>query len=148
MKDVEKRAKALELHRAFRAAESYVGEVEENSPRLTAEQYALIDKINEEYEEKIEALNELRRVKIDAISERVEVRSARDALTAALGAYNEFDSPAIAEDNHGEALICAKSGVAIWEEEQIVEDPETDEVFLREALGLPPRKIDDEAEAA
>lgn len=44
--------------------------------------------------------------------------------------------------DYEEALTrCAASGVPLWEDDEVIDDGETREVFLRAALGLPPRPI-------
>jgi len=45
----------------------------------------------------------------------------------------------VGDYGRGDPEICAASGVAIWKDDEVVEDLETGEVFLRSALGLPQR---------
>ncbi len=44
--------------------------------------------------------------------------------------------------DYEEALIrCAACGVPLWEDDEVLLDTEANEVFLRAALGLPPRAV-------
>lgn len=84
-----------------------------------------------------------------AIDERTS--DVIDAIEARYDAMPEIDEP----EGAGEVLTdrwfrperCAKTGVVLLEDDEIVEDEETGEKFLRAALGLPPRETEeDEAE--
>ena len=53
------------------------------------------------------------------------------------------------EDDREVPERCAKSGIVLLDSDEVVEDTETGEVWLRSALGLPPRpEFPDEIEEA
>lgn len=77
--------------------------------------------------------------KPDDIDSRLKALELFNSVKIAEDSYSGFGS--LKEDYNGDAVVCAASGVPVWEGDEIVEDPLTDEVFLRAAVGLPPRAI-------
>jgi len=74
-------------------------------------------------------------------------------LRAAMEASNErlhaLEVRTVYEDDREVPERCAKSGVVLLDSDEVVEDAETGEVWLRSALGLPPRpEFPDEIEEA
>lgn len=86
-------------------------------------------------------------------AEYKEVRQRHIAEIAALN--DKYDAMGIDSADarwigHGVSsgfVRCAKSGVVLLEEDEVVEDTEAGEAFLRVALGLPPRPVDPDDEA-
>ena len=74
----------------------------------------------------------------------VWMNATDETAEAAQDAYEAFDAPGIAEDANGGALRCAMCGAPIFEGDETVEDWKTDEVFLRVAIGLPPRPSEEQ----
>lgn len=66
---------------------------------------------------------------------------------AAWKAYDDLVAPDLLRLEDGpEYLVCSATGAPIWEHEGYVIDPETGEVWLRAAIGLPPRQEQTETE--
>ena len=127
--DVDQRRHALALHKAYREAEDDYLQSDEDVRSLPPEAVARIEAIKAEYKQET---------------------PLRAAYEQAEAAYENADGDALLEDDEGAAKLCAATGLPIWETDEVVEDPETGEVFLRGAIGLPPRQVEDDefAEAA
>lgn len=123
--DIEVRRNALALHKAMREAEKALPSRWEPNETRDAELQALDD----EYERK----------KAEVFARYSVSPEAEAAAAAARAAYTEAPGGTIYETYNGDAVICALSGAPIWEDDEIVEDHETNETFLRAAVGLPPR---------
>lgn len=104
--------------------------------------------------DKCEAFRKLRE-KHEA--ERNELEDLFDAKLAAaeaphreaLDAWLEYDYGApVRTDDDFEPIICAASGLPVFEDDQVIEDADTGEFYLRAALGLPPLETPDEDAAA
>lgn len=79
------------------------------------------------------------------IEEREEAFRLFTAVYEAKKAY--ADHPLTVFDTYdGDVMRCAKSGIIIVDGDEYVEDLETNETFLRSALGLPPRPEEAEVE--
>ena len=130
--DLEDRKNAYALHVAWRAAaRATPGRWEPN-----AERDAEMEQLDEEYE----------RRKNEIYAKYAPSQTAELAVQQAEQAYRDAPGDALMEDYQNNAVLCAATGIPIWESDEIVEDNETGQVFLRAALGLPPRPADDEDE--
>lgn len=78
------------------------------------------------------------------LAEREEAVRLLEAAEAAREAYAEQALDLVRSGNS--VVRCAKTGIPIEAEDEIVEDCDTGEVWLRAALGLPPRQEVEEAE--
>lgn len=77
------------------------------------------------------------------VDEREEAARLVEALRDARKAL--ADHPVkVAVDTLGEVVRCERSGVPILHDDETVEDPETGEIWIRSAIGLPARAILDE----
>jgi hypothetical protein len=85
-------------------------------------------------------------------AEAVAAEGGKEAdieAVAAMRAYNDHPTPALLTNFDGDGVrLCGKSGTAIFEDDEVLEDTHTGEMFLRSALGLPPREADKVEEAA
>jgi hypothetical protein len=80
------------------------------------------------------------------LSEREEAVRLFEAIEDARRARADYPVRVL-EGNDGNPQRCERTGIPICEGDEIVEDLETGEVWLRAALGLPARDIlDDEEE--
>lgn len=77
--------------------------------------------------------------------EAVRLMMVENKAAAAASAF-PFRAQSRWTENGYVPLTCAKTGVALMHEDEIVVDQQTDECFLRSALGLPPRTKDDSGE--
>ena len=71
----------------------------------------------------------------------------RNKMQGAYDVYLEFASAnnvLLATDDDGHPMKCAASDVPLIEADQWLDDLETNEYFLRSALGLPPRAQEEE----
>lgn len=84
-----------------------------------------------------EAINWAER--IPDLTEREEAARLLLAIDNAKRAYADHPLALCGVDGMGGVLRCAISGVPLTVTDEIVEDNETGEVWLRSALGLPPR---------
>lgn len=134
--DIEVRRNALALHKAMVEAEKAASGEFCSFPVDALEK---MDRLGREYRDACEKLSEQYQQAIDAIKSEFEENPLRRAERDARDAYDAAPGPALNETFDGKAMICAVSGVPIWETDEIIEDPETGEVFLRAALALPPR---------
>lgn len=79
-----------------------------------------------------------------------ERRAAVEAYKTALKAIDEkheaqgLDLNDPTWSSFAEFKRCAKSGLVLFDEDEVIIEHETGEVFLRAALGLPPRPVDDD----
>ena len=96
--------------------------------------------------EREEALRLWRALQV-AVTARIE---AQQEAHKRLRAYPEVVCLMYGADGEGVPMRCAKSGVVILESDELLYDEDTDEYFLRSALGLPPRpvKVEEEIEEA
>lgn len=76
---------------------------------------------------------------IPDVAEREEAARLYAAVSEAKKAYADHAITLIGGISMGEVARCVISGVPITPDDEIVEDTETGEVWLRVALGLPPR---------
>lgn len=106
--------------------------------RRAQEQHALNDKFEGE-------LRALRRQR-DEEESGPELAAAREASSLADKAYTDLGMDLLTTSGYGEdpkIVRCALSGVPLFEDDEIMEDPETGEAILR-CLVLPPRPAEDE----
>lgn len=143
--DAEIRRNALRLYRESEAAELAVESVEVGSlPEEARRQYS---ELEDKYAAALSQLRQDHRDAVDAVRRQYEPPELADLKAkaeAAAQAYEDAPGPALMTDWSDQPIICAASGLPIWEDEQIVRDDESDEVYIRAALGLPPRPIEDE----
>ena len=149
--DLEIRWNAYRLLQAARAATAAEEEAEESyvePPELLEKRQALID----EYEERRKATADWHEESMRALEKAgsSRVRDLVAASRAADKAYNDAEGPALMEDWEGNPMLCAKSKIPLWEDDETARDDETGEVWLRSALGLPPRAkaVEPKSEAA
>ncbi len=100
------------------------------------------------YGEKAKAARDEYEAKVEEIE--TKYRRPTPLLTAAQAAKAAYDAapgPGLLTSAYDdEAVICAKTGLPIWEEEETVRDDDTDEIFIRAACDLPPRPAIEEDE--
>ena len=84
---------------------------------------------------------------IEAGADETTLANLLALADAALGTYESDPNPPLMIGHDSKVLCCAKSGVPLFESDEMVEDIETQELFLRSALGLPPRPKEVEAQA-
>lgn len=79
-----------------------------------------------------------------------ELAALRDKADDAYSAYSDHPTPALITNwSNTEVRFCGKTNVPLWEADEVLEDAHTGEMFLRSALGLPPRpETDEDVEAA
>lgn len=146
--DAETRRNALALHKAWREAEKAYEESGEDEPELPEAGRAEIDLVWAEFRLKMKELTDIRDARIAEIHGKYLPNAPsklRAAMEAAEQAYMDAPGDGLLENGwKGEAVICAKSGLPIYDTDEIVEDNETGEYFLRAALGLPPRPVEEE----
>lgn len=140
IENLNEREEAARLLNAYRdATEAYVAE-ERKRPPLTQDQHERLTALNERYAAE----------KMEILGHDQGLQDLSEAEEAALDAYNVHELTLL-EDEDGRPLRCAISRAPICDYDEIVEDPETGETFLRSATGLPPREdivYEDEEEAA
>ncbi len=148
--DAEIRRNALALHKAWRAAETAYNESDETGDDLPPDGEAELRAADSDYYAKSGELRKEHNAKVEAIMAKYArpTPSLKSAADEAERVYLDAPGEAIREDDDGNAVICAKSGVPIFETDEVVEDSDTGEVFLRAALGLPPRPADEDLEEA
>lgn len=103
------------------------------------------------------------RVKLDALDAEYDARRSAilgeipehaedDRLKAAIEqAQSELEAlnlPSLMLDGDSRPIICARSGLPVWREDEILEDPVTEQVVLRCFTGLPPRETEEMEDAA
>lgn len=148
--DIEVRRNALALHKAMREAQEAAESVAEADlpPEGEAEEKAARDA----YYAARKAAEEKYDAEVIAINQKYLGDSSKPALdaaaSAARSAYYDAEGAGLLEDGDGDAVLCAASGAPIYDTDEIVEDPETGETFLRAALGLPARPADEVYEEA
>lgn len=146
--DAEIRRNALALFKAWKEAEkNFEDSGEEDEPSLPDEARDRISKANEAYWQKHAELRKAHDAELSAIE--AEFRPAGPSVLRAVRdraeeAYNNAPGDAILTDWKDEPIFCAKSGVVLFETDEYIEDTETGEHFLRAALGLPARPVEDE----
>lgn len=77
--------------------------------------------------------------------QRAELIRLHEAIEVATTAYNDYaesiDAPEMVTNYQDVAVRCAKSGAYIFDGDEYVRDQDTDEYFLRSAIGLEPRPM-------
>lgn len=148
--DAEIRRNALRLFKEAEAAQSAASAVTVGT--LPEDAQAKINELEDKYALDAHKLRDDLRTAIDAIRRQYEpadMAELKAKADAAAQAYEEAPGPAILTTWDDEPVICGKTGLPIWEDEETVRDDETDETFIRAALGLAPRPVvDDELEEA
>lgn len=148
--DIEVRRNALALHKAMREALEAAQAVDIGDLPADGEAEAKAARVayNEERDKLYAAFCE----KMRLINEKYLGPNEKSALDAAAqtarSAYYDAAGDGLLEDGDGDAVLCAASGAPIYDTDEIVEDPETGETFLRAALGLPARPADEVYEEA
>ena len=148
------RLRAAELYVASIQAETayddYVSAIDRQE--LPEDVKKRIDDLVYQCLEKVHALRKSCNEEIAAIREAAqpgtgaEEERLRVASVAAREAYDQFDCPEIELDGDGAPVLCALTGVPIFEDDEVLRDNETGEVFLRSTVGVPARVIVEEAE--
>lgn len=147
--DADVRKEAVRLWEIWQEAQVAVEAAAESLPEpddLIAAREAAWDACEADVralQDRCDELHAARDAKIEALERahpsRAHLAPLIETRDAALAVYEAAPgtNPLIGPD--GEVVYCALTGVPIWEDDEIVEDPETDQVFLRAALGLAPR---------
>lgn len=78
-------------------------------------------------------------------AEREEAARLVDAVAEAHMAYSRHPVSLLLDDD-GDVQRCAATGIPITIHDETVEDVDTGEIWLRAALGLPPREGEDEGD--
>lgn len=149
--DAEIRRNALALHKAWRAAERAYDESDERlSDDLPPEGEDEIRAADAEYYEKSSALRKEHSAKVDAIMAKYAkpTPTLKSAADEAERAYMDAPGEALREDDDGNAVVCAKSGLPIWETDYVVASDNGKVVVLCEAIGLLPPPDDEDLEEA
>jgi hypothetical protein len=138
MATIPKMAERKEAMRLWEAAEAA-------DAAYQAQNYPDPDPIGEKYRALHQELEERENEERGWAGKRAAKRAADKAL-------DDYPEQLLLRYLAGEHVVacCGKSGVVLLESDEIVEDPESGEIFLRSALGLPPRpeEKDDELEEA
>lgn len=143
--DAEIRRNALRLFKEAEAAQSAASAVTVGT--LPEDAQAKINELEDKYANDAHKLRDDLRTAIDAIRRQYEpadMAALKAKADAALQAYEEAPGPDIMKSWNDEPVICAKTGLPIWEDEEIVRDDDTDEIFIRAACDLPPRPVIEE----
>lgn len=145
--DAEIRRNALALHKAWREAEkAYEESGEDGAEDLSPEARMELRAADTDYYEKSAALREEHQARTDEIMKKYAKPASplKAAMDQAGLAYEQAEGPALREDDDGNAVICAKSGLPIWDNELTLSDEFGDEIVIRAATGLPPRYVDED----
>ena len=143
--DAEIRRNALRLFREAEAAGAAAEAMTVGT--LPDEAQAKINELEDKYAEDAHKLRDDLRTAIDAIRRQYEpadMAALKAKADAALQAYEEAPGPDLMKTWEDEPVICGKTGLPIWEDEETVRDDETDEIFIRAACDLPPRPVVEE----
>lgn len=149
--DAEIRRNALALHKAWRAAEeAYNASDEDEGHDVPQEAHDEIRAADAAYYEKQSAMRKEHQARCDEIMKKYAKGPTplKAAMDQAEIAYEQADGPALLEDDDGNAVICAKTGLPIWDDEPVLSDAYEGEFVIRAATGLPPRAEDGEVEEA
>lgn len=149
--DAEIRRNALALHKAWRAAEeAYNASDEDEGGDVPQEAHDEIRAANAAYYEKQSAMRKEHQARCDEIMKKYA--KAPTPLKAAMDqaeiAYEQAKGPALREDDDGNAVVCAVSGLPIWDTDDVLSDEYSEEFVIREAIGLPSKPADDDVEEA
>lgn len=150
MEDAETRREALRLYLIYQEADKAHEAAGGAYPDVPEEASRRIREISNTYHDTANQLREKYEADVDAVEAQYRAPSPlREVRDAASAAYEASPGPGLLTDYDDDPVLCAKTGLPIWATDEIVEDPETGETFLRAALGLPARAIDaDEIEEA
>jgi hypothetical protein len=125
-------------------------EREEAARLLTAYRDAIDAQRNDEYPpdvqarlDVIQAEYEKARIAVLAGYRRELHAGIEAAIAKTMNAYMSHPM-AMLEDDEGRPVRCAKSNIPILVDDEVVEDSETGETYLRSALGLPLRAIEED----
>ena len=153
-KDPAHRLRAAELYLASIQAETayddYVSAIDQQE--LPEDAMQRINDIEHKCLEQVHALRKACNDEVAAIREAAqpgtgaEEERLKAAWTAARDAYDQFDCAEVELDGDGNPILCALTFVPIFEDDEVLRDNETGEVFLRSAVGVQPRAIVEEAE--
>ena len=139
--DLAERQEAARLYRAMVAAENEADERMPSELDATPEQAAALRAVRSEFAAKsieIDAWNASQTRRI-LCQDDPEIAAMNAQAEAAHRAYSDHPGDAILTDDNGEPRVCGASGAPLYESDEVVEDNETDEIWLRAALMLPPR---------
>lgn len=144
--DAEIRRNALALHKAWREAEKAFEDSDEHNDDFPDEFHAEMRAASADYYRKSDELRAEHRAQVDAIEKKYAKAPSplRAAVNQAESAYEQAEGPALREDDDGNAVICAKSGLPIWDTDDVLSDEYSEEFVIREAVGLPPRPVEEE----
>lgn len=151
--DADIRRQAAALYMAwYKADQAYDAHVEaHDTMRLSDDVEARIAAIEDACHAQVHVLRAASESEISAIREAAVPGSAaieaqlKAVADAASDAYDEFDSSAIELDADGHPVLCALSGVPIFEDDEVLRD-DAGQVVLRSVVGLPPRPVEEEDE--
>lgn len=141
---MKEREEALRLYEANRDAQAAL-EAAENGENK---------EIEAQFEPRFEALHAKYNADREALrAEQAEALGIADLQAKADAAEKAWIASPLnietaEDDDYNEIVVrCAKTGVVILEDDETVRDEGTGEVFLRAALGLPPRPVEQEEAA-
>jgi len=116
---------------------------EAENPVLFGEYQSMLIEAREAREGSMRAINAAYEEKVDAIRAQAagqagaNIEALRAAAAAAERAWEDHDSPQVLTDDEGDLVLCALTGVALFEDDPVLEDEHTGEKVLKAALGVP-----------
>jgi hypothetical protein len=137
------REDAAKLYDEWRIARDELDKAECDADSVVETTFSeLKDKLRDEFRRRIEEPNRQKDVALGLADLRSKEKATSDAFDAL---EVEF---LIGEDD--KIIRCTKSDKPLLEGDEVVQDTESGEYFLRSEIGLPPRPVEkeDEAEAA
>lgn len=138
--DLDRRREALHLWRAWTEA-VYRTEAERavcERERTSAQDEALA-RLREDFTARLDELTKWHDRARSAILNAARLDFLEASADAARDAY-EATGLDLLDDDDGEPVLCAHTGVPLVVGDEVVVDEDTGEHFLRAALGLPPRE--------
>jgi hypothetical protein len=144
---MKEREETLRLYEADRAAAAALGAAEEGeNAEIEARFQPRFDELLNRHSAERQALRKKHHEEVRAIESEKAAALGIAELQALADAASEawqncpLNIQTTTEDDYNEIpLKCAKSGVVILDDDETVVDEGTGEVFLRAAVGLPPR---------
>lgn len=139
--DRAERENALALYTAAQELQDKFDAMEEpeHTPEVQAKLDELWSALRREQQEARDRYDEKQKEILAAAPNQDGERAAIEAqLEAAWAAYDGAAGPAVMIEDD-QPVRCIITGVPLWEDDEVFEDPETGEKALRAAIGLPPR---------
>lgn len=137
--DIDLRRKALDAWIKMTKAEADLDDGNDEWS-ATAEQQEKLAELYKDYQRNREAVED---AYVSAKAEILDPKGAKKELrriaAAARAAYESIECADISVDLDDNPEICAATGAPILEDDETVSDDRTGQVFLRSAVGLPPR---------